>query len=431
MPDPKNYDSKDEFVKACVPIVIKEGTAKDGAQATAICNSMWENKDTKESKMKLETVNLKDIEIFETGVWQGFRYENKDLDEMVKNFNDGVAEPYLTIDHSPKAAKQFRDALKALSLGFVDNLKRVGNKLVAGFKQVPKTIAELIEAGALKKKSVEFHKFINVNGILYKNVLEGVTFHGANGLPEVNTLSEYLELYKSHLTVMKLSEDVVSLKNEDKEETMSDEKKVDELTSEIENLKKDKIALEKKNAELETLKNKGSQDELEKFKTENDSLKGDVETMTTEKVDLEKKVKDLEKFKADTQKSQEDALAKEADEYVTAKIQDQMIRPDSKDMYVKNYLMYKKESEEAFKVFKDDIENRKKILNLGEEKDVNGNPIQGKYKMEQEYVPGKDDLDEDAEKQIQTLMKAKNIDWNTAAIELGITTKTELGIEEA
>jgi hypothetical protein len=192
MPDPNKYNSKDDFIKACIPIVIKEGTAKDNNQAVAICNSMWEKK-----KMKLETVNVGNVEIFETGMWKGLPYTEDDIDIMVDNFNNKVAEPYI-------------------------KLERQGKKLKAWFKQVPKTIADLISAGALKKKSIEFHRQLPVNGKLYKNVLQGVTFHGANGLPEVNTLSDFLNLYKSNLQVMNVkNESIVSLKNEDYQKEVS------------------------------------------------------------------------------------------------------------------------------------------------------------------------------------------------------------------
>ncbi len=41
MPTPNPNESDKEFVGRCIPIVMKEGTAKDNAQATAICFSMF------------------------------------------------------------------------------------------------------------------------------------------------------------------------------------------------------------------------------------------------------------------------------------------------------------------------------------------------------------------------------------------------------
>ena len=36
MPTPKKGEPEKDFVSRCIPVVIKEGTAKDGSQAAAI-----------------------------------------------------------------------------------------------------------------------------------------------------------------------------------------------------------------------------------------------------------------------------------------------------------------------------------------------------------------------------------------------------------
>jgi HK97 family phage major capsid protein len=43
MPEPKEGESRKEFVQRCIPIVMDDGTAEDSDQAVAICNSMWED----------------------------------------------------------------------------------------------------------------------------------------------------------------------------------------------------------------------------------------------------------------------------------------------------------------------------------------------------------------------------------------------------
>lgn len=42
MPKPNSKESEDKFVERCIPIVIAEGTAKDGAQGSAICHSIYQ-----------------------------------------------------------------------------------------------------------------------------------------------------------------------------------------------------------------------------------------------------------------------------------------------------------------------------------------------------------------------------------------------------
>lgn len=41
MPLPRKGETKEDYIARCIPVVIEDGTAKDGTQANAICNSMW------------------------------------------------------------------------------------------------------------------------------------------------------------------------------------------------------------------------------------------------------------------------------------------------------------------------------------------------------------------------------------------------------
>lgn len=55
MPAPKpNEETKKEFIDRCIPIVLDEGTAKDGKQAKAICENYWEQ--YKENKAMTQTI---------------------------------------------------------------------------------------------------------------------------------------------------------------------------------------------------------------------------------------------------------------------------------------------------------------------------------------------------------------------------------------
>jgi len=41
MPKPRAKESEKDFVARCIPVIIAEGTAKDGSQGAAICHSMY------------------------------------------------------------------------------------------------------------------------------------------------------------------------------------------------------------------------------------------------------------------------------------------------------------------------------------------------------------------------------------------------------
>jgi hypothetical protein len=50
MPTPRRGEKEADYVDRCIPVVIKEGTAKDGAQASAICHSMFRQHHRNEEK---------------------------------------------------------------------------------------------------------------------------------------------------------------------------------------------------------------------------------------------------------------------------------------------------------------------------------------------------------------------------------------------
>ena len=41
MPKPKKNENRKDFISRCIPITIKDGSAKNTAQANAICNHLW------------------------------------------------------------------------------------------------------------------------------------------------------------------------------------------------------------------------------------------------------------------------------------------------------------------------------------------------------------------------------------------------------
>lgn len=54
MPTPKKKESENDFVDRCIPVVLAEGTAEDGAQAAAICHSMFKAWKKKQEDKSME-----------------------------------------------------------------------------------------------------------------------------------------------------------------------------------------------------------------------------------------------------------------------------------------------------------------------------------------------------------------------------------------
>ena len=56
MPEPKEGETRDKFLERCIPMVIDDGTARDGKQGMAGCVSMWDKaQEGKAADMKAVT----------------------------------------------------------------------------------------------------------------------------------------------------------------------------------------------------------------------------------------------------------------------------------------------------------------------------------------------------------------------------------------
>lgn len=183
MPKPRKGESKNDYMSRCIPIVKGEGRRQD--QAVAICNSMWERKD--HDREEPDVADLRDVEIFASGRWNGVEYDEQDLDEIVTNFEKlrEIHNIPLKLGHNDK--QPLTDGQPAL--GWVDNLRRVGDKLVADFFHVPKVIKDLIKAKKFRKVSIELLTRVKHMGERYNNVLDAVAILGADA-PAVNTLDD-------------------------------------------------------------------------------------------------------------------------------------------------------------------------------------------------------------------------------------------------
>jgi cation transport regulator len=150
----------------------------------------------------LETVDIPDVEILAVGNWNGhpkpIEITKDDLNEMVKSFkslSDDEKlnyEPPVKLGHDEKQRLLQSDGYPAA--GWVRSLKRAGDKLVATFGDVPKKVADLIKAGAYKKRSAEINSNYEIGGKTYKWVLKAVSLLGAD-IPAVKSIADIQALY--------------------------------------------------------------------------------------------------------------------------------------------------------------------------------------------------------------------------------------------
>ncbi len=137
-----------------------------------------------------------EFEVFSVGTWNGDKYTEADLDEMVKNFGElqGAIKPPLKLGHADEGInKKLKDGQPAL--GWVTNLKRNGEKLVATVTGMPEAVLKAIQKGLYKRISCEIFWNLKIGDKVYKRVLSAVALLGAS-IPAVTNLKD-LEVFLS------------------------------------------------------------------------------------------------------------------------------------------------------------------------------------------------------------------------------------------
>jgi len=145
---------------------------------------------------ELVTVDIPDVEILAVGTWDGSpqkaTYTKGDLDRIVLAFNELRGngelnyEPPVKLGHDENQKLLQKDGYPAA--GWIRGLKRVGDKLVARFEQVPRRIAEIIKAGGWRSVSSELYVDYAINGKSYPLVLKAVSLLGQD-IPAVKTIA--------------------------------------------------------------------------------------------------------------------------------------------------------------------------------------------------------------------------------------------------
>src|SRR6266508_322302 len=137
---------------------------------------------------------LKGIELFDVGTWNGRTYDDEDLDEMVENFQELSAAGY---DFPGKLGHGEQELLEREDLpaaAYIKRLYRRGTKLVADLTRVPEKVKTVIELGAYRTVSAEIFDRVQLLGKTYKNVLAAFAFLGGE-IPAVGTLDDVIALY--------------------------------------------------------------------------------------------------------------------------------------------------------------------------------------------------------------------------------------------
>ena len=203
---------------SCVKKVMKDG--KDKSSAIAICEtSIMNQKEAKKeepyevvsskekkpetrlvyfSQDEIKKVNaskegkiLRNVEIFKSGTYRGIQFKNSGLDKMVANFY--FLKAFNIFPNVPVRADHPSEGIFGGGGNIIDNiggyiqeLKRKGNKLIADFRITSQKMWDKIMEGSYVSRSAEIGTYDDNNGIIYSPILYGVAWVD---IPQVEGLS--------------------------------------------------------------------------------------------------------------------------------------------------------------------------------------------------------------------------------------------------
>jgi len=158
----KDYDSEEAANTA-----MKKAKAADAAEDA-------KDKGADEDKeMMLEFSNaIRGVEIFATGTHNGDTYTEKDLDDMVESFNSLDVRPAVKVGHT-------KDKVGAPAYGWIGNLRRAGNKLLADFTDMHDSVVQAIRERKYDRVSSEIYFNLKRGGQTFRRALKAVALLGA------------------------------------------------------------------------------------------------------------------------------------------------------------------------------------------------------------------------------------------------------------
>ena len=135
---------------------------------------------------------IKGIEIFSTGKHNGDKYSSDDIDLIIENTNNLDFLPAVKLGHKHESG--------APAFGYLKNLSRKNNTIVADLVNLPKEIFEAIKAKRYARVSVEIYENLNRSGKIFKKAIGAIALLGQEipGVAGLKTITEFSsEDYKS------------------------------------------------------------------------------------------------------------------------------------------------------------------------------------------------------------------------------------------
>ena len=246
--------------------------------------------------------SIKDVEVFKVGMWNGDHYSKDDLDEIVNAFDKVGFQVPIKLGHDDKSG--------APAYGWVEHIRRVGDKLVADFKDLPKQLWQLIKDRRFDAVSAEIFWDLNRNNKLFRRVLKAVALLGAEtpGVSDLAPLRTVVNTEKVGKTSfvrltaytfnidkefdMKKSKKAKKYENDkDEEEEDEEEKNLEELTAQVKDLQEEvdsakvELAEAQKKVQMAMDEDEDDDEDMKKKKNEMKAKADEDEEKAKNKVD--------------------------------------------------------------------------------------------------------------------------------------------------
>lgn len=194
-----------------------------------------DEKTAAEALKEFELKTIKGVEIFAPGKWNGDTYTEADLDGMVDAFGKQGFRPPVKLGH--------KEASGSPAYGWVENLRKQGQKLVADLVDLPETVYNDIKNRRFDTVSSEVFWNLTRGKDVFKRALKGVALLGAE-IPAVAGLKPLREAQFSEEAEVKTV--AFTINSEPEKPGILNPPKVEEDMD-----AKEFKALQDKNAELE------------------------------------------------------------------------------------------------------------------------------------------------------------------------------------
>ncbi len=323
--------------------------------------------------------DLKNREIFATGKWNNIEFSDADLEDIVENFEKLKTIHKVPLKFGHNDEQPITDGQPAI--GWISRVFKQGNKLLADFTDMPKTVFDAIKKKLYRSVSVELLFNVDHDGNRFNHVLDAVALLGADH-PAVNTLADLDNLLATRTSFAGGHRVAFKTFAGNKIEVETGGKSMDEETKKL-------IAAAVSEA-------------IAPFKTELDDLKKENATLKEEKGKLEAKRKEDEA----EQLKKEVKMARDAvTEVLNAAVKSKSLAPAARETYERQIGL-----DDDNRVLDIKIDDVKALFNVK----VPDNKSEGRVKSGDEI----DDIDDPGEALMslvyQNMEKTGETDFNKA-----------------